>query len=146
MRSISSHRLKQLLPYLEEKQITAGEPVARADEVGRFWLRRGQIKDQDIELGSSWGYPAEIPKAWLAQTNLSVYQLSQQNWQTFSELAPTLVSAWDRNSDCKSLVAPASINGKSGGVTAPSLPIIVSSPASHRDNPPQPNKVPQGDR
>ena len=128
LRSLSSHRLQGLVPYLEEKQIGAGESLAKADENGRFWLRSGKIKEQNLDIGSSWGYPAEIPLNWFAQTDLWVYLLSPKNWQIFSELAPMLATAWEKNADSQSQLAPTSIVRGSPGKIATS-PIISSSSA-----------------
>jgi ATP-binding cassette subfamily B protein len=147
LRSISSHRLKEISPYLVEKQIAAGEPLAGTDgETGRFWLRRGQIKEQKLEIGSSWGFPAQIPQNWQAETDLWVYELSRSNWQAFSQLAPILVTGWEKNSDSKSRVTPASINAISTVVTATPLPIIPSAPTRYGVNSPQSETTPKGDR
>ena len=95
LRSLSSHRLKQLLPYLEAKKINAGEPIV-AKEVVRCWLRYGQIKGRALKLGDSWQGSA-VTDDWVAQTDLLIYQLPQENWQPVLELAPELASAWQQN-------------------------------------------------
>ena len=91
LRSLSSHRLKQLLPYLEVKKINAGERIT-ADGVMRYWLRYGQIKGQALKPGDSWQNSSNTN--WIAQTDLLVYQLPQKNWQPVSELVPELVTTW----------------------------------------------------
>ncbi|MEL6929242.1 MAG: peptidase domain-containing ABC transporter, partial [Cyanobacteria bacterium J06600_6] len=93
LRSLSSQRLKQISPYLTEKKVRAGTKIAAKDENMRFWLRNGQIKDQKFQSGESWGM-LEGKDLWVAQTNILFYELSQANWQVFSELAPNLVSSW----------------------------------------------------
>ncbi len=146
-RSISSHRLKQLSPYLLEKRISAGEPLAQADEeTGRFWLRSGQIKNQMFEIGSSRGYPEAISHGWVAQTDVLVYQLSPKNWQIFSEIAPMLVNAWGKNSGSKSQLTPASRNGSSTGVRTLSRVRTPSSLSSHGVNSSQLNTISTVDR
>jgi ATP-binding cassette subfamily B protein len=90
--SLSSRRLQQLLPYLQERQIVAGESLCAvaAKEPGHFWLRRGQVQHGSLAVGSSWGYPAEIPPDWVAQTDLQVYQIRPQDWQAVRAIAPIL--------------------------------------------------------
>ena len=101
LRSLSSHRIKQLLPYLIEKELHAGERLQTEGDNARFWLRQGQIKDRNkIATGDSWEYLST--DNWIAQTSLSLYQLSQKNWQAVSELAPELASDWFGNSASKS--------------------------------------------
>ena len=89
LRSLSSYRLQQLLPYVEERQIPVGTNLAEAS-LDRFWLRQGQIHNQSLDIGSSWGYPDSIPDDWVAQTDLSLYHLPKQNWETFCVIAPFL--------------------------------------------------------
>ncbi|MCU0536690.1 MAG: cysteine peptidase family C39 domain-containing protein [Hydrococcus sp. Prado102] len=95
LRSLSSRRLQQLLPCLEEKRIEAGELLAQAtpSDAGRFWLRSGKIEPQLLEVGSSWGYPEAIPLDWVAQTDLLVYQLPKAHWEAVSAIDPRLVAA-----------------------------------------------------
>ena len=95
LRSLSSHRLKQLLPYLEAKKINAGDRIA-AKEVVRCWLRYGQIKGRTLKLGDSWR-GSSVTDDWVAQTDLLIYQLPQKNWQLVSELAPELATTWQRD-------------------------------------------------
>ena len=89
---LSSHRLQQLLPYLKERRITAGEclSLVAAKEPGRFWLRSGKIQGISLEIGTAWGYPEEVPPAWVSQTDLEVYQICQQDWEAAREIAPML--------------------------------------------------------
>lgn len=42
------------------------------------------------DIGNSWGYPQTIPEDWVAQTDLSVYRISTDNWQTAQSIAPIL--------------------------------------------------------
>ena len=95
--SLSTNRLKQLLPYLVEKKIRAGTQVTVEGSNVRFWLRHGQIKKQTFKPGDSWGYSPDT-KVWTAHTNLLFYELPQRNWQACSELAPELVNSWQKNS------------------------------------------------
>lgn len=95
LRSLSSRRLHYLLPYIVEKRIAAGENLAprHAEDVGRFWLRNGQIRERSLAIGSAWGYPEKIPTDWIAQTDLQVYKLSQSHWQTLSASDPVIATA-----------------------------------------------------
>jgi ATP-binding cassette subfamily B protein len=92
LRSLPSHRLEQLCPYLVGKRIAKGESIARAapPEAGRFWLRRGKIQNQPPEMIFTWGYPDLTPVDWVAQTDLLVYQLPKQNWEAAIAIAPVL--------------------------------------------------------
>lgn len=97
LRSLSSHRLKQLLPYLEAQKISAGNRLKTEEAIVRCWLRYGQIRDRTTQLGDSWQYSA-VTSDWVAQTDLLIYQLPQRNWQIVSELVPELTTAWQNNS------------------------------------------------
>lgn len=101
LRFLSSHRLKQLLPYLVENQIKAGACLTTKGCRDLFWLRQGQIKDRTLNLGDSWKY-SSATSDWVAQTDLLVYQLPQANWQVFSEHVPELAGVWSDESDTKS--------------------------------------------
>jgi ATP-binding cassette, subfamily B, bacterial HlyB/CyaB len=105
LRSLSSHNLKQFVQYSVEVQIKSGELLHdfRPKNTGCFWLRVGEIKSRiDSEnqnspsqlppqVGESWGYPHEIPSDWVAQTDLSVYELPRENWEIVKLIAPMLV-------------------------------------------------------
>jgi len=101
LRSLSSQRLKQLLPYLTEKKVRAGTRIAAKEDRVRFWLRNGQVKDQSFVSGDSWGKLTDTD-SWVAQTNVLFYELPQANWQAFSELAPKLISSWGHNPSSQS--------------------------------------------
>ncbi len=97
MRSLSSHELRQLLPYLNEKRINRGESIiaATGPGTGRFWLADGQIHSQSggslpPTVGQSWGDPASIGTDWVAQTDLLTYQLKRENWSDAKAIAPLL--------------------------------------------------------
>ncbi|MEM8721296.1 MAG: peptidase domain-containing ABC transporter [Cyanobacteria bacterium P01_G01_bin.39] len=97
LRSLSSHRIKQLLPYLVATKINAGERVTSDQPTIRFWLGQGQIQEQELGIGDSWGTSEAGADRWLAQTDLLIYRLPQKSWSIFSELAPELVTAWSKN-------------------------------------------------
>ena len=101
LRSLSSQRLKQLLPYLVEKKVRAGTKIPAKDQHIRFWLRNGQVKDQSFESGDSWG-SLDDQEFWVAQTNVLFYELPQANWQVFSELAPKIIISWGYASSSQS--------------------------------------------
>ncbi|MFW5763245.1 MAG: ABC transporter transmembrane domain-containing protein [Coleofasciculus sp.] len=100
-----SQDLQQLLPYLDAEHIPAGEPLIQSTppNSGRFWLRSGEIESPGNDtpppdIGDSWGYPQTIPEDWVAQTDLSVYRLSTDHWQTAESIAPILsLEAEDAN-------------------------------------------------
>ena len=110
--SLSSERLQQLLSYLKEGRIAAGESLSSvADkEPGRFWLRSGQIQELSLEIGTAWGYPEEITPDWVAQTELQVYQILQQDWEAARAIAPMLAPGSQESSQVVN--APSSFQQK----------------------------------
>ncbi len=99
LRSLPSHRLQQLLPYVVEKQIASGELLSQAtpSNIGRFWLVSGQIHSQLSEspppmVGQNWGYPDSGLADWIAETDLVVYQVSKEHWETACAIAPKLAT------------------------------------------------------
>jgi ATP-binding cassette subfamily B protein len=100
LRSLSSHQLLQLLPYLTEKRIDRGAQLQKATpaQTGRFWLRSGKIHQpsnpsQPKEAGCSWGYPSTTPADWVAETDLWVVQLPTEHWEAAQSVAPALAKA-----------------------------------------------------
>ncbi|EAZ91268.1 peptidase domain-containing ABC transporter [Crocosphaera chwakensis] len=93
--SLSSLRLQQLLPYIHHQRIQAGENLASwvRQQPSRLWLCQGVIKNVGLEIGHSFGYPETIPSTWVAQTDLEVYQILQQDWDTVRAIAPSLPSS-----------------------------------------------------
>ncbi|MBD2356556.1 peptidase domain-containing ABC transporter [Tolypothrix sp. FACHB-123] len=95
---LSSHTLKEFLPYLKEIKIPAGSVLIQATPAnsGRFFLRSGEIQSQNnpsqppLEIGDSWGYPQEIPADWIAQTDLVAYKLPLEHWEAAITIIPTL--------------------------------------------------------
>ncbi len=85
LRSHTSHSLQQLLPYLQQTQVSAGSTLAQATppSKGRFWLMCGKIVSstseiQPPQIGEAWGYPALTIPGWIAETDLQVYHLPQE--------------------------------------------------------------------
>jgi len=91
-------QLQEVMPYIRETQIRAGEALANSWESGRFWLYSGQIvkRRQKVLTGDdgdlkpsfaqeSWGYPQPISKDWIAETDLLVYQLPKEHWQVVEQ-------------------------------------------------------------
>jgi len=105
LRSLPSHQLRQLLPYLVETRINSGESLVEATpcSVGRFWLRRGLLRSElgtsppPIE-GQSWGYPDLTLPNWSAQTDLVVYHLTKKHWQEAQAIAPVLADVFPQAS------------------------------------------------
>lgn len=101
LRSLPSHRLQQLSPYVVEKQIASGELLSQAtpSNIGRFWLVSGQIHSQLSEspppmVGQNWGYPDSGLADWIAETDLVVYQVSKEHWETACAIAPKLATGF----------------------------------------------------
>ena len=126
LRSLPSHQLRQLLPYLVEKQITSGEllSVATPPSSGRFWLRSGLFQSnlaefQPLIAGQSWGYPDLKPADWIAHSDLVVYQLPKEHWQEAQAIASILVDLYPQTEAVK---ATASSNGNHRPAAKQSLP------------------------
>ncbi|MDV2993510.1 MAG: hypothetical protein N4J56_003164 [Chroococcidiopsis sp. SAG 2025] len=99
LRSLPSHQLRQLLPYLWETRIEKGKLLAQATppNTGCYWLRSGQIQSQLAQsqppvIGQSWGYPGSTLPDWIAETDLVVYQLAKEYWESAQVIAPVLAS------------------------------------------------------
>ncbi len=93
--NLPSFKLQQLLPYLQIKQIQAGENLASwmKQQPSRLWLCQGVIRNADLEIGHSFGYPEDISSDWTAQTDLEVYQILQQDWDMVQAIVPSLPSS-----------------------------------------------------
>lgn len=95
---LSSHTLKEFLPYIVEIKVPAGAVLPEATPVnsGIFWLRSGEIRPQDdpsqspLSIGESWGYPEEIPINGIAATDLVIYKLPKENWEAAQAIVPIL--------------------------------------------------------
>ncbi|BAY22400.1 cyclic nucleotide-binding protein [Calothrix sp. NIES-2100] len=95
---LSSHTLKEFLPYLGEIKVPAGSVLTQATPAnsGRFFLRSGEIQSQNnpsqppLLIGDSWGYPQEIPTDWIAQTDVVAYKLPLEHWEAALAIIPML--------------------------------------------------------
>ncbi len=110
LRRLPAISLQQLLPYLVEVRIPAGEALAKSANSGRFWLCQGEIKKGESvnssHVGESWGYPQPTPPDWIAQSDLLVYKLPVEHW----EAAQNAGLSFDENST--SAAGAASRNGQ----------------------------------
>ncbi|MCL6436222.1 MAG: ATP-binding cassette domain-containing protein [Leptolyngbyaceae cyanobacterium HOT.MB2.61] len=113
LKILPSHQIQQLLPYLVERTIPAGETLIQAlgDEVGYFWLCQGEINGVDdqppgLVPGGGWGYPNKISTDWSAQTEVLLYWLPAEHWETATAIAPVLGNA----SSSEPTTAPATGN------------------------------------
>jgi HlyB family type I secretion system ABC transporter len=140
LRFLSSRRLQQLLPYLTEKKIRAGTPVIAKAKKIRFWLRNGQIKDKQLKIGSSWGYPSTTDD-WTSQTVLLFYELQPENWQVFSELAPELLEFWQTNSPPSANRSPVFNHKSTGNINA--LTVVNRPPVAVNYTPEPANSKPE---
>jgi len=146
--NLSSQRLQQLLPILHAKKIKAGESLAL--ESGHFWLRQGQISGQDpaaiADIGTEWGYPEAIPSDWTAQSDLAVYYIQPEDWQTATAIAPVLAA----NDPEVKATKPSARKGKpitpiiSPPVNSPILPPLASPPQNQAIAFPRPLKHRRG--
>ncbi len=93
LRSLTSLTLRQLLPYLQAITITAGSPLVTVTppNKGRFWLASGQT-NETLQIGESWGYPDVKVAEAIAQTDLLVYHLPTEHWESARDIAPQFFS------------------------------------------------------
>ncbi len=88
-RSLTGATAEELLSYLVALKITAGSSLreATAPTQGHFWLAGGKI-DNSQQIGDSWVYPDVTPNDGIAQTDLLVYHLSTEDWESLRAIAP----------------------------------------------------------
>ncbi|MBD1845640.1 peptidase domain-containing ABC transporter [Cyanobacteria bacterium FACHB-63] len=99
LQSLPSDQLQQLLPLLAEDRIAAGERLSDSNlcRINHCWLRSGRIANQGNaeqvpQLGEFWGYPDPVPSHWVAETELTIYKLSEEHWQAACAIAPVLLN------------------------------------------------------
>ena len=87
--SLTSATPEELLPYLIAIKITSGSSLleATAQTQGRFWLAGGRI-DNSLQVGDSWVYPDVTFNDGIAQTDLLVYYLSTEDWESVTATVP----------------------------------------------------------
>ncbi|WP_335337765.1 peptidase domain-containing ABC transporter [Nostoc piscinale] len=93
LRSLNSVSLRQFLPYIITNKIPAGASLNTATpaNTGRFWLAGGTTS---LLIGDSWGYPDVASPDAIAETDLLIYQLPIEQWEsaqifTSQNLQPT---------------------------------------------------------
>ena len=120
LRSLPARQIQKLSSYIKETRIAAGK-IKEPSEASRFWLRQGKIQPS-MEVGASWGYPKITPGDWVAQTDLWVYQLPQQNWEAALAIAPFLATTFGAS---ESKIAPASrLRNLNGAASLTAQPLI----------------------
>lgn len=94
LRSLHSHSLRQMLPYLGQNKISAGLSLMEAtpSSEGRYWLASGNIQSESAEtpsplVGESWGYPDLTLPAWSSQTDILLYCLPREYWESATAIA-----------------------------------------------------------
>jgi subfamily B ATP-binding cassette protein HlyB/CyaB len=97
LRTFSSQQLQYLMLDLVEE--TVSPDIATADyfsastsnPIDRVWLRQGDLycENQPIALGTSWGYPNDLPSNWTAYSELRVYKLAGQQWELVQTMLPS---------------------------------------------------------
>ncbi|MEM8827910.1 MAG: peptidase domain-containing ABC transporter [Cyanobacteria bacterium P01_G01_bin.19] len=103
LRSLASHRIQQILPYIEKRRVPPRTNFAKAG-FELFWL--GQRCDDSREKGSFWGFSASIPEDWVVDTELIIYHLPRQHWETICAIAPKILDIYGKSESAKaSLVA-----------------------------------------
>ncbi|MEM8810691.1 MAG: peptidase domain-containing ABC transporter, partial [Cyanobacteria bacterium P01_G01_bin.38] len=82
--------------------------AATPNHAGRFWLRRGKIREASSAtspeinpeinsekvpvIGSSWGYPDSVADTWVAASDLVVYCLPIEKWEIAKALVPDFIT------------------------------------------------------
>jgi ATP-binding cassette, subfamily B, bacterial HlyB/CyaB len=90
----SSRQLEPLMPLITEQKVVSGQSLAQvaSGEAGHFWLRQGKLTGRELDDQSvsaiDWGYPDSTPPEWVAHTDLRIYCLARQHWQTASAMIP----------------------------------------------------------
>lgn len=146
LRSLTSYQLQQLVPYLEEKQISAGVRLCEiADaEPGRFWTIEGEIhqgsESSGIELpqvGVSWGYPQQTSAEWVAKTELYVIQLPQEHWEEATAIAPAISEICGATEGAKKIAAKdghlARMASRLAARSSPPIRVGIAQPGSSPD-------------
>ncbi|MBU7581330.1 MAG: ATP-binding cassette domain-containing protein [Nostoc sp. TH1S01] len=82
LRSLNSTTLRQFLPYIITTKIPAGSSLNTVTpaNTGRFWLGGGTTTS--LLVGDSWGYPDVASPDAIAKTDLLVYQLPIEQWES----------------------------------------------------------------
>ncbi|MGB6295634.1 MAG: peptidase domain-containing ABC transporter [Rivularia sp. (in: cyanobacteria)] len=88
--------LEKLLAYFLKVEIDAETPLSTAAIAeGRFWLVCGEIssisgKNRPPTVGESWGYPDQIPTDFISLTDLSLFYLPKQHFDSVAKIVPEL--------------------------------------------------------
>ena len=139
--SIPAHHLRAWVPDLEERWFDAGTHLVfgqeAAADAGRFWLKQGELETSQgsaqPSIGSSWGYPNEMPVDWVARTRLHVYFLPKSAWEISKTLLPELEhclpksfvdAALNSDNGSRSLLSDAQVQN---GLVQPSEPLTTAS-------------------
>ncbi|AFY42780.1 cysteine peptidase family C39 domain-containing protein [Nostoc sp. PCC 7107] len=95
LRSLNSATLSQFLSYIITTKISAGSSLTTATPAtaGRFWLAGGTTTS--LLLGDSWGYPDVISPDAIAETDLLVYHLPIEQWESAQAFIPQLFTTQD---------------------------------------------------
>ena len=99
LQSIPSRKLQGLATLLEEQRVEAGQTLASSIPAGtgHYWLRQGEIvcdssqAKMDIPfVGESWGFPDTRSAGWVARTDICVYKLPKDYWETVCASIPSI--------------------------------------------------------
>lgn len=98
----SSRQLQQLFAHLNPLELPRGELLQAVP--GCCWLYSGTIASQDETIpaptiGQQWGYPNPVPEVWIAATDLLLYQLPLDRWETAITIVPQLVPSASNHSN-----------------------------------------------
>lgn len=154
LKSLSSHQLLKLLPYLKEETIAAGSSLTQviSGKQGRFWLRSGTVTSQNSAVappvvGDSWGYPSTLSTDWVAQidwvaqTDVRLYILPQSCWDTAVAFLPFLNNILTESSLLQQSAIPAQGSSPTAVPTRSKGQVIYQAPTGqrldhHLDHPP----------
>ncbi|MEM6753589.1 MAG: cysteine peptidase family C39 domain-containing protein, partial [Cyanobacteria bacterium P01_C01_bin.38] len=88
--------IQKILAHFLNIEIDAGSLLsAVSPDEGRFWLVNGEIssisgKNKPPLVGESWGYPNKIPEDFISKTDLSLFYLPKQHFDSVAEIVPEL--------------------------------------------------------
>ncbi|KAM3091394.1 peptidase domain-containing ABC transporter [Phormidesmis sp. 146-35] len=89
LRSLSQAQLLEIGSHLVSILLPPGKRLAEVSQTGQFWLRRGEVYSRNVQppkLGD-WGSPSDD---WTAQTEVVLYHLPAEYWETIVPTVSTL--------------------------------------------------------
>lgn len=95
-KSLSSHQLQYFIPDLVEEKRSpdafAAEYLSKPEKhyAERIWLRQGNLRNatEPMPMGTSWGYPNDLPEDWTVEGEIRIYKLAAKQWEMVQTMLP----------------------------------------------------------